>query len=143
VIGYNASAGLFTLYNPWGFDQPGVLSWSQLQATCDGFVVADATGSAPISGANLHAPVAAAAAGGVATSPGSATNAAISALWTTVPVAGTAAAAGPAATGSSFENHLATIFPEGPSRHVPGTEASGKPLAAGVDAVLAGEDFAM
>ena len=22
VIGYNASTGIFTLYNPWGFDQP-------------------------------------------------------------------------------------------------------------------------
>ena len=51
VIGYNASTGLFTLYNPWGFDQPGVLSWSQLEATCDGFVVANAAGSTPISGA--------------------------------------------------------------------------------------------
>ena len=23
VTGYNASTGDFTLYNPWGFDQPG------------------------------------------------------------------------------------------------------------------------
>ena len=61
VIGYNASADLFTLYNPWGCDQPGVLSWSQLEATCDGFVVAATTGSVPISGGNLHAPLAAAA----------------------------------------------------------------------------------
>ena len=93
VIGYNASTGNFTLYNPWGFDQPGALSWSQLEATCDGFVVANTAGSAPISGDNLHAPVAAAAlristaAGGAVTSPLAATNLVTnSAAWTTAPV---------------------------------------------------------
>jgi hypothetical protein len=60
VIGYNASADLFTLYNPWGMDQPGVLSWSQLESTTDGFVVADPSGSTPIAGGNLHAPASAA-----------------------------------------------------------------------------------
>ncbi len=52
IIGYNSKAGTFDLYNPWGFDQPGVngwLTWSQLQSTCEGFVVASAAGSVPIS----------------------------------------------------------------------------------------------
>ncbi len=50
IIGYNAAAGTFTLYNPWGSYQPnGVLTWSQLQSTCEGFVVASVAGSVPIS----------------------------------------------------------------------------------------------
>jgi hypothetical protein len=50
IIGYNAAAGTFTLYNPWGCDQPnGALTWSQLQSTCEGFVVASVAGSVPIS----------------------------------------------------------------------------------------------
>ena len=28
VIGYNASTGLFTLYNPWGMDQPQQVTWA-------------------------------------------------------------------------------------------------------------------
>ena len=55
VIGYSASADTFTLHNPWGFDQPGGLKWSQLEGTCEGFVVANTMGSAPIGGVNLHA----------------------------------------------------------------------------------------
>jgi PKD repeat protein len=55
VIGYNASADLFTLYNPWGMDQPGVLSWPQLQATCGSFVVANASAAAPSAGGNVRA----------------------------------------------------------------------------------------
>lgn len=46
VIGYNAANQTFTLYNPWGSNQPtSALTWAQLQATCDGFVVANATGT--------------------------------------------------------------------------------------------------
>jgi hypothetical protein len=46
VIGY--SGGLFTLYNPWGIDQPTqALSWAQLQTVCDGFVVASTANPAP------------------------------------------------------------------------------------------------
>ena len=59
VTGY--SSGLFTLYNPWGYDQPIAMTWSQLELTCDGFAVANTTSSTPISGANLHAAVRAAA----------------------------------------------------------------------------------
>jgi hypothetical protein len=49
VIGYNSTRGTFQLYNPWGDHQPGELTWQQLRATCDGFVVANATGTVPIS----------------------------------------------------------------------------------------------
>ena len=46
VTGYNASNQTFTLYNPWGFDQPTQsLTWAQLQATCEGFVAANAAGT--------------------------------------------------------------------------------------------------
>jgi hypothetical protein len=49
VIGYNSTAGTFQLYNPWGSSQPGPLTWSQITAHCSGFVVADTSGSVPIS----------------------------------------------------------------------------------------------
>ena len=29
AVGYNASTQLFTLYNPWGCDQPNLLTWAQ------------------------------------------------------------------------------------------------------------------
>jgi hypothetical protein len=51
IIGYNASTDKFTLYNPWGSNQPGQLTWSQLQATCSQLAVADTSGSTPIIGA--------------------------------------------------------------------------------------------
>jgi hypothetical protein len=60
VTGYEASTDTFRLHNPWGFSHPGALSYSQLQAYCSMFVVADASGSSPVSGAvvstisNLH-----------------------------------------------------------------------------------------
>ena len=50
VIGYNASAGTFTLYNPWGMDQPQPMTWADLEATTDGFVVANPANSVPMSG---------------------------------------------------------------------------------------------
>jgi hypothetical protein len=65
IVGYNAAAGTFILYNPWGFDQPNAsLTWSQLQSTCEGFVVASVAGSVPINQVatqSLRAAVAAAA----------------------------------------------------------------------------------
>jgi hypothetical protein len=51
IVGYNASTDKFTLYNPWGTDHPGPLSWSQLQETCSQLAVADTSGSTPILGA--------------------------------------------------------------------------------------------
>ena len=72
VIGYTASTGLFTLYNPWGMDQPQQLSWSQLESTTDGFVVADPSGSTPIAGGSLHSPASAAWQNGSAAAAGGA-----------------------------------------------------------------------
>lgn len=46
VVGYNAANQTFTLYNPWGTSQPTqALTWAQLQANTDGFVVANASGT--------------------------------------------------------------------------------------------------
>ena len=50
ITGYNASTDTFTLYNPWGSNQPGQLTWSQLQATCTQLAVADTTGSVSFGG---------------------------------------------------------------------------------------------
>jgi hypothetical protein len=50
VTGYNASNNTFTLYNPWGFDQPpAALTWAEVMATTDTFTVASTSGSLPIS----------------------------------------------------------------------------------------------
>ena len=48
IIGYNAATDKFTLYNPWGSDQPDQLTWSQLQADCTQLCVCDTSGSVPI-----------------------------------------------------------------------------------------------
>lgn len=50
ITGYNASTNTFTLFNPWNSNQPGQLTWSQLQADCSQLVVADTAGSLPIDG---------------------------------------------------------------------------------------------
>ena len=50
IVGYNAATDKFTLYNPWGSNQPGALTWAQLQATCSQMAVADTTGTTPILG---------------------------------------------------------------------------------------------
>ena len=145
VLGYNASTGNFTLYNPWGVDQPGALSWSQLEATCDGFVTAVATGSAPISGANAKAPVAAAASfiptattiSGVLTSPWYIPNGEPTAAWTTLPAGETTPATSAATTDDTYDGRPVTIFFDGSMPHDSTAETSDSPAAAGVDAVLA------
>lgn len=55
IVGYNSSSDTFTLYNPWGSDQPGPLKWSQLQSTCTQMAVADTTATAPINGTAVKA----------------------------------------------------------------------------------------
>ena len=51
IIGYNSATAAFTLYNPWGFDQPPApLTWAQLQQDCDLFTVANPANSTPING---------------------------------------------------------------------------------------------
>jgi hypothetical protein len=54
VTAYNASTNTFTLYNPWGFDQPGQLTWSQLVSDTTGFVTMNTSGATAISGAVAH-----------------------------------------------------------------------------------------
>ncbi|MGA2033365.1 MAG: C2 family cysteine protease [Thermoguttaceae bacterium] len=49
VLSYNSGAQTFMLYNPWGSNQPGPLTWNQLVADCDVFTIADPTGTVPIS----------------------------------------------------------------------------------------------
>jgi hypothetical protein len=65
VTGYSAAnGGSFTLYNPWGFDQPNSsLTWADLQATTSGFVVANTSGTIPLASTPAQA---AAVRGGVA-----------------------------------------------------------------------------
>jgi hypothetical protein len=50
IIGYSASTRKYTLYNPWGSNQPAALTWAQLKSSCSQCAVADATGSLPIAG---------------------------------------------------------------------------------------------
>jgi hypothetical protein len=45
VIAYNSSTGKFTLYNPWGSDQPIQLTWGQLQTYCSDFAATVTTGT--------------------------------------------------------------------------------------------------
>lgn len=45
VTGYDAATDTFNLHNPWGNSHPGALSWTQLQANCTSFTVADPSGS--------------------------------------------------------------------------------------------------
>jgi hypothetical protein len=46
VTGYNAQSGTFTLFNPWGIDQPKqALTWAQLQTVCYGFATTSTSGS--------------------------------------------------------------------------------------------------
>ncbi len=46
VSGYDAATDRFTLFNPWGSNQPGPLTWSQIQANCDWFASIDPSGTA-------------------------------------------------------------------------------------------------
>jgi len=51
ITAYNAKTDTFTLYNPWGSNQPGQLTWAQIQATCSQLCVCDTSGTVPILGA--------------------------------------------------------------------------------------------
>ena len=54
ITAYNASTGAFTLYNSWG-NQPGQLTWAQLQATCTQLCVCSTSGTVPFLTAKLGA----------------------------------------------------------------------------------------
>ncbi len=146
VTGYSSSTGLFTLYNPWGFDQPGQLTWSQLESTCEGFVTVNATGSVPISGANPGAAAAARSISAVvhegSSAPFASTNInGDSTAWTELPASSTDSAAATSATGDSGENQPATIASDSSTATNLAVDASDAPAAAGVDALLASEDL--
>jgi hypothetical protein len=48
IIGYSASTDKFTLYNPWGSNQPQQVTWAQLQETCSQMSVASTSGTTAI-----------------------------------------------------------------------------------------------
>ena len=48
ITAYNAKTDTFTLYNPWGSNQPGQLTWAQLQATCTQLCTCNITGTVPL-----------------------------------------------------------------------------------------------
>ena len=48
VLSYSSSSGKFTLYNPWGSNQPKQLTWAQLSANAAGFSATVTTTSTPI-----------------------------------------------------------------------------------------------
>ncbi|MCE5266809.1 MAG: hypothetical protein LLG00_02855 [Planctomycetaceae bacterium] len=57
VLSYDSTAGLFTLYNPWGSNQPAKLTWSQLVANCSAFAIGDTSAASVASlRASLVAP---------------------------------------------------------------------------------------
>jgi hypothetical protein len=49
VVSYNAANDTFQLYNPWGSTHPGALTYAQLRTSGQCFVVADASGTMPLS----------------------------------------------------------------------------------------------
>lgn len=55
ISSYNSTTGKFQLYNPWGSYQPGPLTYVQLRADGQCFVVASTSGSVPIYALNQGA----------------------------------------------------------------------------------------
>jgi hypothetical protein len=49
INSYNAGTDTFDLYNPWGFNHAGSVSWAQIQANCDFYAVTDSSGTTAIS----------------------------------------------------------------------------------------------
>ena len=47
VLGYDSLTDTFQLYNPWGTNHPGPLTYAQLRADGQCFVVADTSGTTP------------------------------------------------------------------------------------------------
>jgi hypothetical protein len=149
VIGYNASTGTFTLYNPWGMDQPQQVTWADLEATTDGFVVANTSGSVPIPGASsVHVSMAAAAGSSAASAAGAVASscpaAANDGSCATDSSGGATAATGFSTggeSGAADEQDLPALYSGGSTQ-----DQSTDPLSSGlstdaVDAVFASQDF--
>jgi hypothetical protein len=147
VIGYNASTDTFTLYNPWGIDQPGALSWAQLEATCYEFVVANPAGSVAASGAGVSTSVAAAsssvsaAASRVSAPLSSPTQATVVAACPAASGAAATRVAGSGSVSDADQAPLARLLCDRQARGVADGETSSGPSAAAVDVLLAGEDL--
>jgi hypothetical protein len=127
VTGYNKSAGTFTLYNPWGFDQPtGALTWSQLEANCDGFTATNTSGSVPISATpskSATPTTSATVALSVAISDWAAAQSAVAAPAPFGPAAATAAASQSAAGAESTAGQPAAARSDSPSVEASATRA--------------------
>jgi hypothetical protein len=116
VIAYNSSTQTFTLYNPWGTNQPGQLTWAQLQATCSGIAIAVPTGSLALSTSPLTLKgeaVAVPSAGEVAASDAAATgqssHVAVSTAGSTVNLGGMPGAAIIASAGDEVSSDVQTF----------------------------------
>ena len=56
LVSYNSASGTFTVFNPWGKDQPpSPLTWAQLTQDCDDFTYGDPTIAGPISASRTAA----------------------------------------------------------------------------------------
>ncbi len=57
INSYNAGTDTFDVYNPWGFNHAGSVSWAQIQANCDFYAVTDSSGTTAISTTNVRSTV--------------------------------------------------------------------------------------
>jgi hypothetical protein len=114
IVGYNASTDTFTLYNPWGSNQPGPLKWNQLQSCCSQLAVANTSGSVAfggvlaktVTGSSPFAPRAAGLAVGMASD-----EAATAVAWESWPVP--TATAGSVAGGAGASHALFALWDSG------------------------------
>ena len=112
VIGYNSSTGMFTLYNPWGMDQPQQVTWTELGSDDRWLRGGEPSNSVPIPGAN-KASALAAAAGASASSTvsavaGSRPAAVNLGLWSTDPAVSSTATSVFTAGGDSDDSDIKT-----------------------------------
>jgi hypothetical protein len=145
VIGYSSSTGLFTLYNPWGMDQPQQVTWADLDATTDGFVTANPANSVPIPGGNVHSALGAAADASALSTAGAVASlrpaAASVALWSTNSTSGSTAPAGTSGGAySDTEDSLPAISAASTQDQQTAPSSTGL-YADAVDAVFAGGDL--
>jgi hypothetical protein len=112
ITGYNASSDTFTLYNPWGMDQPGQLTWAQLQAATTQLCVAGTSGTVPFGGVPAGAATVKAAVSACVSAPVAAMSSAASDAVMSAPsdVASTAAPQGHSSAAASVPRELLDIL---------------------------------
>jgi hypothetical protein len=54
INSYNAGTDTFDVYNPWGFNHAGSVSWAQIQANCSFYAVTDSSGTTAISATSVR-----------------------------------------------------------------------------------------